>query len=100
VHMIEEYARHNGHADLIRELIDLGRTGILERGELADVASSDDEERQPRRRRPGYVSSSATSGAVRMRRPICRPGIVHGSADWRRASRPASTAKHQVAQCP
>jgi len=26
VHMIEEYARHNGHADLIRERID-GRTG-------------------------------------------------------------------------
>jgi uncharacterized damage-inducible protein DinB len=26
VHMIEEYARHNGHADMIRELID-GRTG-------------------------------------------------------------------------
>ena len=26
VHMIEEYARHNGHADLIRELID-GRVG-------------------------------------------------------------------------
>jgi hypothetical protein len=26
VHMIEEYARHCGHADLIRELID-GRTG-------------------------------------------------------------------------
>ncbi len=26
VHMIEEYARHNGHADLIRELID-GATG-------------------------------------------------------------------------
>ena len=26
VHMIEEYARHNGHADLIRELID-GETG-------------------------------------------------------------------------
>ncbi|MGK4585095.1 DinB family protein [Kitasatospora sp. HPMI-4] len=26
VHMIEEYARHNGHADLIRELID-GTTG-------------------------------------------------------------------------
>jgi uncharacterized damage-inducible protein DinB len=26
VHMIEEYARHNGHADLIREAID-GRTG-------------------------------------------------------------------------
>jgi uncharacterized damage-inducible protein DinB len=26
VHMIEEYARHNGHADLIREQID-GRTG-------------------------------------------------------------------------
>jgi len=22
VHMIEEYARHNGHADLIRELLD------------------------------------------------------------------------------
>jgi hypothetical protein len=22
LHMIEEYARHNGHADLIRELID------------------------------------------------------------------------------
>jgi hypothetical protein len=22
VHMIEEYARHNGHADLIRELTD------------------------------------------------------------------------------
>jgi hypothetical protein len=27
-HMIEEYARHNGHADLIRESID-GRTGDL-----------------------------------------------------------------------
>jgi integrase len=26
VHMIEEYARHNGHADLMRELID-GRVG-------------------------------------------------------------------------
>ena len=22
VHMIEEYARHNGHADLIREMVD------------------------------------------------------------------------------
>jgi hypothetical protein len=27
-HMIDEYARHNGHADLIRELID-GATGLL-----------------------------------------------------------------------
>ncbi|MCQ4084880.1 DinB family protein [Streptomyces sp. RB6PN25] len=27
VHMIEEYARHNGHADLIRECID-GTTGV------------------------------------------------------------------------
>ena len=27
VHMIEEYARHNGHADLIRERID-GATGV------------------------------------------------------------------------
>jgi hypothetical protein len=26
LHMIEEYARHNGHADLIRECID-GATG-------------------------------------------------------------------------
>ena len=26
LHMIEEYARHNGHADLIRESID-GRVG-------------------------------------------------------------------------
>ena len=26
-HMIEEYARHNGHADLLREVID-GRTGL------------------------------------------------------------------------
>ncbi|GAA1231852.1 DinB family protein [Kitasatospora nipponensis] len=26
VHMIEEYARHNGHADLLREAVD-GRTG-------------------------------------------------------------------------
>ena len=26
VHMIEEYCRHNGHADLIRESID-GQTG-------------------------------------------------------------------------
>jgi hypothetical protein len=26
VHMIEEYARHNGHADLLREAID-GATG-------------------------------------------------------------------------
>jgi hypothetical protein len=26
LHMIEEYARHNGHADLIRESID-GATG-------------------------------------------------------------------------
>ncbi|MDX3312607.1 DUF664 domain-containing protein [Streptomyces sp. ME08-AFT2] len=27
VHMIEEYARHNGHADLIRERLD-GVTGV------------------------------------------------------------------------
>ena len=27
VHMIEEYARHNGHADLLRERID-GTTGL------------------------------------------------------------------------
>jgi hypothetical protein len=27
VHMIEEYARHNGHADLLRERID-GRIGV------------------------------------------------------------------------
>jgi hypothetical protein len=27
VHMVEEYARHNGHADLLRECID-GRTGL------------------------------------------------------------------------
>jgi hypothetical protein len=26
VHLIEEYARHNGHADLLRESID-GQTG-------------------------------------------------------------------------
>jgi hypothetical protein len=26
VHMIEEYARHNGHADLLREAVD-GQTG-------------------------------------------------------------------------
>ncbi|WP_280485851.1 DUF664 domain-containing protein, partial [Nocardia cyriacigeorgica] len=26
LHMIEEYARHNGHADFLRERID-GRTG-------------------------------------------------------------------------
>jgi len=26
-HMIEEYARHNGHADLLREAID-GQTGV------------------------------------------------------------------------
>jgi hypothetical protein len=26
MHMVEEYARHNGHADLIRESID-GQTG-------------------------------------------------------------------------
>jgi hypothetical protein len=26
VHMIEEYARHNGHADLLREAVD-GTTG-------------------------------------------------------------------------
>jgi hypothetical protein len=26
LHMIEEYARHNGHADLLREAID-GETG-------------------------------------------------------------------------
>jgi hypothetical protein len=26
VHLIEEYARHNGHADLLREVID-GTTG-------------------------------------------------------------------------
>ncbi len=26
-HMIEEYARHNGHADLIRELVD-GAVGL------------------------------------------------------------------------
>jgi Protein of unknown function (DUF664) len=30
VHMIEEYARHNGHGDLVRERID-GATGVLHR---------------------------------------------------------------------
>jgi uncharacterized damage-inducible protein DinB len=37
VHMIEEYARHNGHADLLRERID-GRLGQLPRGRLARSA--------------------------------------------------------------
>jgi Protein of unknown function (DUF664) len=32
VHMIEEYARHNGHADLLRERID-GTTGVRMREE-------------------------------------------------------------------
>jgi hypothetical protein len=32
VHMIEEYARHNGHADLLRERID-GVTGAQWGGE-------------------------------------------------------------------
>jgi len=27
VHMVEEYARHNGHAELLRERID-GRVGL------------------------------------------------------------------------
>jgi hypothetical protein len=27
MHMIEEYARHNGHADLLRESVD-GSTGV------------------------------------------------------------------------
>jgi hypothetical protein len=27
MHMVEEYARHNGHADLLRERID-GATGV------------------------------------------------------------------------
>jgi hypothetical protein len=27
VHMLEEYARHNGHADLLRQAID-GSTGL------------------------------------------------------------------------
>jgi hypothetical protein len=27
VHMVEEYARHNGHADLLRERLD-GRVGL------------------------------------------------------------------------
>ena len=36
VHMIEEYARHNGHADVLRELID-GATGDF--GPMASSAS-------------------------------------------------------------
>ena len=35
--MIEEYARHNGHADLIRESID-GQTGSVSRGKPRCVA--------------------------------------------------------------
>jgi hypothetical protein len=27
IHMVEEYARHNGHADLLRERID-GKVGV------------------------------------------------------------------------
>jgi hypothetical protein len=33
VHLIEEYARHNGHADLLRERID-GATGVLASGPI------------------------------------------------------------------
>ena len=33
VHMIEEYARHNGHADFLRERID-GRVGSVSRGQM------------------------------------------------------------------
>jgi uncharacterized damage-inducible protein DinB len=36
VHMIEEYARHAGHADLLRERVD-GRVGQLPRGGLLGV---------------------------------------------------------------
>ncbi len=41
VHMIEEYARHNGHADLIRESVD-GATGVSPAGSpaVARAASS------------------------------------------------------------
>ena len=38
VHMIEEYARHNGHADLLRERID-GRVGQLRLGQIRALAS-------------------------------------------------------------
>lgn len=39
VQMIDEYARHNGHADLIRELVD-GATGPLaSRSRCSRVAS-------------------------------------------------------------
>jgi len=35
--MIEEYARHNGHADLLRELLDgVTRDEGLQRGRMAE----------------------------------------------------------------
>ena len=37
VHMIEEYARHNGHADLLRERID-GRVGQLHSRQIQTLA--------------------------------------------------------------
>jgi hypothetical protein len=44
VHLIEEYARHNGHADLLRESVD-GLTGCSRR--------ADSPFREPRRHRAG-----------------------------------------------
>ena len=71
LHMVEEYARHNGHADLIRESIDGAGRRLVGPGEAGERLGEDRPERhlglelaQDADRRPARCGGSAgTTGA-------------------------------------
>jgi len=76
VHMIEEYARHNGHADLIRELIDpggrlVGATATGRRLPVRDLS------RRPRARQATTAGTSNAATRAAVLPPYCLevPGL-------------------------
>ena len=73
LHLIQEYARHNGHADLLRQRID-GETGLTPRRRTCSQEDAGPARRRPCRRRAGAVRSWRRRGA-RFRR-WWRPGRV------------------------
>ncbi len=94
VHMIEEYARHNGHADLLRERID-GVNRRLSPSACVDLRMRCERRpRRPDRRHGPRCSSGALGGAARRLDPHAQRARASGrrSPRPRRAARPRTTA--------
>ena len=72
VHLIEEYARHNGHADLIREVVDgpVGWSAATTRLSRAPTAPPG---LRPAPFLPGPVPGLAGGGQSRRRRDLTAP---------------------------